>query len=85
MPGRRMIRVPTKPQTVAAQRRSRNRSPSTITLISPAKIGAVKASAVTRAIGVRLKAVKNANMAITLSSDRTTWSGSRWVRMEPSP
>ncbi len=51
-PGRRITRAPRKPTKIAVQRRQRNTSPRNNALNSAVNSGAVKASAVARAIGV---------------------------------
>ena len=71
--------MPAKPHNSATQRLIRNFSRRITTLISAAKIGAVKARAVTRAIGVSVRAVKNMNMAITFSTARSICMGNRCV------
>ena len=76
-PGRRMTSAPKKPRKMAVQRRQRNTSPRKRALNRAVNSGAVKESAVARAIGVSERPTKNATIENTLSTARST------CRLEP--
>ena len=68
--------MPRKPTTIAVQRRQRNTSPSIRALSSAVNSGAVKESAVARAMGVSERPMKKASMEKTLRIERSTCSPS---------
>ena len=70
-PGRRMTSAPKKPTRIAVQRRQRNTSPRKIALKSAVNNGAVKASAVARAIGVIDRPTKKATMETAFMTARS--------------
>ncbi len=69
-PGRRMTRAPKNPTKIAVHRRQRNISPRNSALKSAVNSGAVKASAVARAIGVIDRPTKKHTMETALMTAR---------------
>ena len=84
-PGRKITSAPKKPTKIAVQRLQRNTSPRNNALSSAVNSGAVKESAVARAIGVMDSPMKNATIDTALMTARSRCKPNFWVWNSPSP
>ena len=84
-PGRRIIRVPTKPSTTASQRRNLTSSAKNIAAPTVAKRGAVKLRDVASASGNKVSAVNHKNMEVRLEAVRKQWRPNRSVLSPANP